>query len=100
MFTAFWMLPTNRDYQYDSEIDIVENLAGKPDVIYQTYHYDNRESSYKVNDGDKQRQVPKGGLLGGLPYLWGGLTARSHRLLRRWRRVRTLHGRRPQSDRE
>jgi hypothetical protein len=25
---------TDRDYQYDSEIDIVENLAGKPDVIW------------------------------------------------------------------
>ena len=60
MFTAFWMLPANRDYQYDSEIDIVENLAGKPDVIYQSYHYDNRESSYKVNDGgDSNGKCPK-----------------------------------------
>jgi beta-glucanase (GH16 family) len=50
MFTAFWMLPTNPNYQYNTEIDILENLGGKPDVIYQSYHYDNRNSSYKVND--------------------------------------------------
>jgi len=52
MFTAFWMLPTQPNYQYDYEIDIVENLGGKPDVIYQTYHYNNRNSSYHVNNGD------------------------------------------------
>jgi Glycosyl hydrolases family 16 len=50
MFTAFWMLPTHPNYQYNYEIDILENLAGKPDVIYQTYHYDDRNSSYKVNN--------------------------------------------------
>jgi beta-glucanase (GH16 family) len=50
MFTAFWMLPAHPNYQYDYEIDILENLAGKRDVIYQTYAYDNRHSSYKVND--------------------------------------------------
>jgi len=50
MFTAFWMLPVNTNYEYRSEIDILENLGGKPDVIYQTYHYNNRSSSYKVND--------------------------------------------------
>jgi beta-glucanase (GH16 family) len=50
MFTAFWMLPIHPNYQYDYEIDILENLGGKPDVIYQSYHYDDRNSHYKVND--------------------------------------------------
>lgn len=50
MFTAFWMLPTDPTYnKYDNEIDILENLAGEPEVIYQSYHYDNRTRSYKVN---------------------------------------------------
>jgi hypothetical protein len=50
MFTAFWMLPAHPNFQYDYEIDILENLAGKPEVIYQTYVYDNRRTGYKVND--------------------------------------------------
>jgi beta-glucanase (GH16 family) len=50
MSTGFWMIPTNRDFQYDFEIDILENLGGKPDVIYQTYQYDSRQSMHKVND--------------------------------------------------
>lgn len=50
MFTAFWMVPADPSYQYRSEIDILENLGGKPDVIHQTYHYDNRSKNYKVND--------------------------------------------------
>jgi beta-glucanase (GH16 family) len=53
MFTAFWMLPTNPTYQYDDEIDILESVGGKPDVIYQTYHYGDRNSHYKVNDVSK-----------------------------------------------
>ena len=44
------MLPTHRDFQYDPEIDILENLGGKPDVIYQTYQYKDRQDAYKVND--------------------------------------------------
>jgi beta-glucanase (GH16 family) len=50
MFTAFWMLPTDPSFQYKSEIDILENLAGKSNVIYQTYHYNDRKDSFKVND--------------------------------------------------
>jgi beta-glucanase (GH16 family) len=51
MFTAFWMLPMDPVHQkYDYEIDIVENLAGKSDVVYQSYHYNDRKSSYKVNN--------------------------------------------------
>jgi Glycosyl hydrolases family 16 len=53
MFSAFWLVPARPDYQYAYEIDILENLGGKPDVIYQTYHYNNRERSYKVNDLSK-----------------------------------------------
>jgi beta-glucanase (GH16 family) len=48
--TGFWMLPTHRDFKYDHEIDILENLGGKPDVIYQTYQYKDRQDAYKVND--------------------------------------------------
>lgn len=50
MFSAFWMLPTDPSYKYDKEIDILENLGGKPDVIYQTYHYADRQNNYKVNN--------------------------------------------------
>jgi beta-glucanase (GH16 family) len=50
MGVGFWMLPANPDYQYGSEIDILEYLGGKPKVIYQTYHYNNRASSFKVNN--------------------------------------------------
>ena len=50
MFTAFWMVPAHPNYQYGYEIDILEHLGGKPNVIYQSYHYDDRKSSFKVND--------------------------------------------------
>jgi hypothetical protein len=53
MSTGFWMLPAQPNYQYDYEIDILENLGGRPDVIYQTYNYNNRNSNYKVNDISK-----------------------------------------------
>ncbi len=53
MFTAFWMLPTSKDFQYDYEIDILENLAGLPDVIYQSYAYDKRNTIYRVNDASR-----------------------------------------------
>jgi hypothetical protein len=48
-FTAFWMLPTNPTYEYRSEIDIVEILGGEPDIVYMSYHYDNRDQKYEVN---------------------------------------------------
>ncbi|MFE3189492.1 family 16 glycosylhydrolase [Nocardia sp. NPDC059240] len=48
-FTAFWMLPTNPQYDYRSEIDIVEALGGSPSNIYMTYAYGNRQKSYRVN---------------------------------------------------
>lgn len=50
MSTGFWMIPANPEYKYNSEIDILESLGGKPDVIYQTLHYDDRNKSFKVND--------------------------------------------------
>jgi beta-glucanase (GH16 family) len=49
MSTGFFMVPANPNHQYNTEIDILENLGGRPDVIYQTYQYDNRNSFYKVN---------------------------------------------------
>jgi len=49
-FTAFWMLPTDPNFEYRSEIDIAEILGGYPENIYQTYHYDNRNQSHHVND--------------------------------------------------
>lgn len=51
-FTAFWMLPTDTNYEYRSEIDIVEILGGDPDTIFMTYHYNNRSQSHAVNNGD------------------------------------------------
>lgn len=50
LLTAFWMLPTDRDYKYGNEIDILENVSGKPDMVYQTYQYNDRRDAYKVND--------------------------------------------------
>ena len=35
-FTAFWMVPTNPSFNYDTEIDIVEILGGHPDTIFMT----------------------------------------------------------------
>jgi hypothetical protein len=50
-FTAFWMLPTDTSYDYNTEIDIVEILGGYSDSIFMTYHYDGRNTSYTPNDG-------------------------------------------------
>lgn len=50
-FTAFWMLPANPSFSYETEIDIVEILGGHPDTIFMTYHYGGRSRSYNVNNG-------------------------------------------------
>ena len=50
-FTAFWMLPTNPSFTYNTEIDIVEILGGYPDTIFMTYHYNGRSTSFTPNNG-------------------------------------------------
>jgi len=50
-FTAFWMLPTNPSFSYDTEIDIVEILGGHPDTMFMTYHYNGRGQSSTPNNG-------------------------------------------------
>jgi len=50
-FTAFWMLPTDRSYNYRSEIDILELLGDDPTTMFMTYHYNNRSQSFNVNKG-------------------------------------------------
>jgi Glycosyl hydrolases family 16 len=50
-FTAFWMLPTNPSFSYNTEIDIVEILGGFTDTVFMTYHYNGRSSSYTPNNG-------------------------------------------------
>lgn len=50
-FTALWMLPTNPDYKYGKEIDILEVLGGDPRTLYMTYYYGEREQRYRVNAG-------------------------------------------------
>jgi len=50
-FTAFWMLPADPNFNYNTEIDIVEILGGFPDSIFMTYHYNNRSSDYTPNTG-------------------------------------------------
>ena len=50
-FTAFWMLPTNPSFSYNTEIDIVEILGGHPDTIFMTYHYNGRSTSFTPNNG-------------------------------------------------
>lgn len=51
-FTAFWMLPTDTTYTYRSEIDILEHLGHDVETIFMTYHYNNRSSSFAVNNGE------------------------------------------------
>ncbi|MEO8201713.1 MAG: glycoside hydrolase family 16 protein [Gemmatimonadota bacterium] len=50
-FTAFWMLPTDTNYVYRSEIDILEHLGHDPVTMFMTYHYQDRNSSFAVNSG-------------------------------------------------
>jgi len=50
-FTAFWMLPTNPDYNYQTEIDILELLGDDPSTMFMTYHYAGRDESYTPNTG-------------------------------------------------
>ncbi|MEV6963558.1 glycoside hydrolase family 16 protein [Hamadaea sp. NPDC051192] len=50
-FTAFWMLPTNPDYEYQTEIDILELLGDDPSTMFMTYHYAGRDQSYTPNTG-------------------------------------------------
>jgi hypothetical protein len=50
-FTAFWMLPVDPNFNYDTEIDIVEILGGFPDTIFMNYHYNGRSSNYTANSG-------------------------------------------------
>lgn len=50
-FTAFWMLPINPSYSYDTEIDIAEILGGHPDTVFMTYQYNGRDSHYTPNSG-------------------------------------------------
>lgn len=51
-FTAFWMLPNNPSYVYDTEIDIAEVLGGNPNTVFMTYHYNGRSASFTPNVGN------------------------------------------------
>lgn len=57
-FTAYWMLPSKKDYNYEWEIDILEQLGGQNKTMFQTYHYTPglangvaRNTSWTPNDG-------------------------------------------------
>ncbi len=50
-FTAFWMLPANPSYTYNTEVDLLENLGGDPATMFMTYHYSQRSQSYTPNTG-------------------------------------------------
>jgi len=50
-FTAFWMVPTDPSFNYDTEIDIVEILGGYPDSIFMHYHYNGRSQFYRPSGG-------------------------------------------------
>lgn len=50
-FTAFWMLPADPDYDYATEIDILEHLGHDPATMFMTYHYNDRSQSHAVNTG-------------------------------------------------
>lgn len=50
-FTAFWMLPADPSYDYNTEIDILELLGDDPTTMYMTYSYQKRAQAYNVNTG-------------------------------------------------
>jgi hypothetical protein len=51
-FTAFWMLPTDTTYNYQTEIDILEELGHDPKQMWMTYSYGpNRSLSFEPNTG-------------------------------------------------
>lgn len=50
-FTAFWMLPAEPSYRYNTEIDILEVLGDDPSTMFMTYHYNGRAKSFAVNSG-------------------------------------------------
>jgi beta-glucanase (GH16 family) len=50
-FSAFWMLPANPSFSYNTEIDIAEILGGYPDTMFMTYHYNGRTASFTPNHG-------------------------------------------------
>lgn len=50
-FTAFWLVPADPTYRYDTEIDIVEILGGYPDTVFMHYHFNNRSQYYRPNTG-------------------------------------------------
>ncbi len=50
-FTAFWMLPADPSYNYDTEIDILELLGDDPTTMFMTYHWGGRNTSFAVNKG-------------------------------------------------
>jgi hypothetical protein len=50
-FTAFWMLPADPSFDYQTEIDILEMLGDDPTTMFMTYSYGGRAKSYNVNTG-------------------------------------------------
>jgi beta-glucanase (GH16 family) len=51
-FTAFWMLPAARDFNYGSEIDIAEALGYDPTTMYMNYHgKPDRTTGFSPNNG-------------------------------------------------
>ena len=51
-FTAFWMLPADKSFNYGSEIDIVEALGYDPTTMYMNYHgKPDRTTGYSPNNG-------------------------------------------------
>ena len=99
-FTAFWMLPTNPSYTYDTEIDIVEILGGYPDTVFMTYHYNSRGTSFTPNNG-----LHNNGACQARNYstdwvqIWPGLAADLHRLVHRRGEMRPVQ-RQHDHDRE
>jgi beta-glucanase (GH16 family) len=48
-FTAWWMLPTDPNFNWAYEIDILEALGHDPTDMEMHYHYNNRSVSYTPN---------------------------------------------------
>jgi beta-glucanase (GH16 family) len=61
-FTAFWMIPSKKNYNYEWEIDILEVLGHDHRTMFQTYHYrpgqapeQTRNTSWTPNKGRDKR---------------------------------------------
>jgi beta-glucanase (GH16 family) len=52
---AFWLIPADRSYHYEAEIDVAEALGHDPRTVHMTYHYDQRTREFTQPGPPDQR---------------------------------------------